>query len=354
MLIILATVNIFGKDISAVWVLPWSLKSPSMIDSLLATLQKNGQNTILAEVRYRADAIYKPNKVDSTYVNNETVSHYFSDRDFDALGYLCKVAPKYKIAVHAWMTTYVITSRDLSKLPHNHIYYTHKDWITTDINGNLMDKANLEGYYFDPGIPEVQDYILNIVCDIVKNYPQLAGIQLDYFRYPNQKYGYHPKSISEFDKLNIPRSYENLQKWRVKQITDMLELIYCKSKAINPDIEVSVASISDRDKGYNKYSQNWLNWLDEGMVDRVYLMAYSKKNSDIEKLVKDKSLAKHKEKIVIGLRAWNNSKKRYSVNKICEKIKIARMNGYRNIALFSYNGIAERNYWKGLSKEYIK
>lgn len=353
-LIITAVVGLSAEKISAVWVLPWDLVRESSIDSVLTNLEANGQNTLMAEVRYRADALYIPNKTNSSYSNKDTRSYIMKGSNFDALEYLLQEANKYDIKVHAWITTFVVTPHDLTKLPLDHIYYKHPEWITTDLFGNKMPLTSAEGYFLDPGIPQVREYTLNVINDLLLNYPKLAGLHLDYIRYPGEDYGYHPLAMQEYGPDFINSSYGSRMLWKEAVITNFVEEVYKRVKLLNPHLELSAAVIADKVKGRAKYSQNWQEWLEKGIIDKLYLMAYTKDDDVLARRLEDSELASYKEKVVVGLRAWEDGTPNYPGTQIASKVNVSRMKGFNNIALFSYGGIMAGNYWASLRDLYVK
>lgn len=347
LVVLTAFLSLSSEPISAVWVLPWDLTRPGAIDTVLVNLQANGQNRILAEIRYRADAIYMPNKFDTTYMNFETRSYIMKGSGFDALEYLIQESKQYGISVHAWLTTLVVTPHDLEKLPIDHFYYKNADWITTDLEGNMMPLKCAEGYYIDPGIPETEEYTLDFLSDIVLNYPDLAGIQLDYVRYPREDFGYHPQAMEQFHLTGRENCHEERMLWKEEVIFNLVKNINSRVKSLNPNLELSTAVVADRVKARSRYSQNWLEWLEKGIVDKVYMMAYTQDDRVLESQITDVELQPYKEKIVVGLRAWSDNRK-YLAQGITSKIELCRGNGYPDIALFSYGGIMESNYWQSL------
>lgn len=353
-IIVLAISSLAGQAISAVWVLPWDLVRESSIDSVLTNLQANGQNTLLAEVRYRADAIYTPNKRVDAYSNLDVRSHIMKASDFDALEYLLQEAGKYGIKVHAWITTFVVTGHDLTKLPENHIYFKHPEWITTDLYGNRMPLTSAEGYFLDPGIPEVRQYTMNVINDLLLNYPQLAGLHLDYIRYPGEDYGFNPLAIREYGPDFLESTYGSRMLWKESIITNFVSQVYSRIKELNPRLELSAAVIADKVKGRAKYSQNWQEWLDKGIIDKVYMMAYTKDDATLARQLDDYTLQAHKDKIVVGLRAWDDGQTVYPAQAITSKIQLSRQRAFNNIALFSYGGIMARNNWINLRDFYVK
>ena len=168
----------------SIWVTSWDLTNPERIDQILKDCDRYKIDRIMAEVRYRGDALYTPNRTDSTFHNPEPRSYLLPDSvQWDPLAYLIDESAKYDIEIHAWLTTFVATTRKIEVLDSTHVYFQRPEWITYDYHKRSMDPDSHEGAFLDPGIPDVHRYLLNIIMDIVSNY-DLDGIHLDYIRYP--------------------------------------------------------------------------------------------------------------------------------------------------------------------------
>ncbi len=335
-----------NAEIRALWVPTWELNNPEKIDVLIEDVQKNNLNQILAEVRYRGDALYFPNQNVSTYPNPEKRSYVLHDSLFDPLDYLIKKAKSKNIKIQAWITMYVITPHKLENISPEHIYYQHPEWITADFAGKKMPHDILEGAYLDPGIPEVQEYLFNVVMDIVVNY-EIDGVQLDYIRYPDRKFGYNEIAYGKFKKNVKYEDAESWQDWKDEQISGFVKRLYNEIKTVSPDTELTAAVISKPGKAEKIYSQNWIKWLQENYMDKVYLMAYQKENEDFQANIDSVLTFKQNKKIVVGLRAWSNDCF-YPVSKINEKIDFVRKQNFAGIAFYSYTGIKECDYFRGL------
>ncbi|MDT2294965.1 family 10 glycosylhydrolase [Paenibacillus larvae] len=91
-------------------------------------------------------------------------------------------AHKRNLEFHAWFNPYRIsTQSSLDKLSANHPARQHPDWVVT-YGGRL---------YFNPGLPEVKQYITNSVLEVVRNY-DIDSVHLDDYFYP------YPVSGEEF------------------------------------------------------------------------------------------------------------------------------------------------------------
>lgn len=340
----------FANEIRAIWVMPWNLTNPEQIDELVLDAVVNNQTEILAEVRYRADALYFPNKIDSTFYNPEPRSYVLQDKDFDPLQYLLEKAHLYGLTVQAWISVLNATPTNKEKLKTNFVYSNHSNWIMTDSYGNRMNGYNSLGYFIDPGINDVKIHLMNVVLDIVINYPELDGIHLDYIRYPAKQYGYSSESVKRF---NEHKKNEQItwNEWRIIQITDFIRELREHALLINDKLVITAAVIADIEDARIQYAQDWVDWVNNGIIDRVYPMAYAK---DYDKFSYTASYIDYmvsKEKVIMGLRAWQENYPRvdYPVNKIIDKAKLCRKIGFGGLALFSYEGLIQSGYFPQLT-----
>ena len=96
LLLLLGIVALQGR-VKAVWAPGWDITTPQAIDTMVENCASAGINEILAQVRYRGDALYVPNKHNSRYPNPEPRSHLLKDATFDPLEYLlAKATSGYK------------------------------------------------------------------------------------------------------------------------------------------------------------------------------------------------------------------------------------------------------------------
>lgn len=339
-LIVQIPLNSNAERVRAMWVTAWSLKNPKQIDQIISDAHTYGFNQIFVQVRYRGDALYIPNKIFKTYTNNETRSYVLKESiNFDPLQYFIDNTKGSNIEIHAWATIFVASTRDLTKLSENHLYFKHNDWITCFKNGKPMSNEMNEGAFLDAGIPEVQNYILSILSDIVINY-NIAGLQLDYIRYPDTLSGFNPLAIKQQKKSNL-----SIQQWKVEQINQFVQATYKQLKSIKPSLQITAAVIAEPQKALNQYSQDWPSWVKNKYIDKVYLMAYNTNNKSFHHLVNNvEELKLDNSKIVVGLRAWKETTE-YPAFRINEKLSILRKHGYKDFAFYSYMGMAENKYF---------
>lgn len=341
LLILLFSTSAKAQD-RAVWATAWSINSPKKIDALLLDLSKHHFNKLFIQARYRGDALYFPNRTDSTYKNPDSLCYLLADTLFDPLAYTIEKAKQYNIKTYAWVTTFVISPHDLSKLGKNHVFFKHPEWLLETKSGRKIGYNSYEGAFLDPANNEVREYTINVLSDIVQNY-EIDGIQLDYIRYPDTLYGWNEESRRLFHEDSL----FDFARWKQQKINSFLNRTYIQLKSINPNVEISAAVIANRDKAINKYAQNWEFWLQNHFIDRAYVMAYNTLNASFKTLITQLNQMKQHDKMTIVIRAWQEYR-RYHVSKINDKLAILKRYQFMDIGYYNYSGLKKYGYLESI------
>lgn len=261
----------------------------AQVDELINNVLRAGANTIIPQMRRHGDSWYN----NSLEPRAAQASLAPADQ-FDPLAYLIERAHAHGIKVHAWFVVSVVCRRSDPLYGHPGHVCTHhgpdtrgtQRWTTETYNGTQVGD-------FDFGHPGTLVYFEQVVQHLVRNYPEVDGVHLDYIRYGDQAYGYNQVSLDRFQRFHgLPQNYRPLpndplwSQWRRDQVTDMVRRIYIRSKAIKPTIEVSVAAITWGGAGsysaddwpnsaaYRRVYQDWRAWLQEGIIDFALPMKY--------------------------------------------------------------------------------
>lgn len=322
-------------EIKSLWLTAWDVNTPEKIDEAVEFALSNDFSQLLVHVRYRGDALYQPNRLYDIYQNPEPVSYTFYGNVFDPLTYIIKQTENTNLEIHAWVTVFVVTPRVTENIAPNHIYHRKPEWITADIFGEKMNPADYEGAYLDPGIPEVQDYLLNVFKDIVLNY-NIDGLHLDYIRYPDSQFGYSKIALENYYDTPLQTDFSS---WKEEQVTRFVRRCYAEIKYLCPEIILSAAVVSNLDRAAERYSQNWISWLEEGIIDYAYTMTYGLTD---EAVSNDLNLFEdRKDRIIIGLRAWSEANRPWTATDLNSKINIVRKREFSGLAMFSYSGLKD-------------
>ncbi len=342
-LIFLAVTSTVQAKTRSLWAAAWDINTPQKIVKVVKTAADNNFDVIFAEVRYRGDALYKPNKYIRTFPNPEPRSYLVTIDDFDPLSFLIQTAKNFNIKVYAWMTTFVITPKYTYQLPKNHVYFKHPEWICETHSGEPMGCNGGEGVFLDPGIPEVQRYTQDVILDVVANY-DIDGVILDYIRYPGSEYTYNPLALKHFINDVSNRSYSNnYTRWKQQVISKFIKETGAKIKFLKPYVDFAVTAFADlHEAKYEKY-QDWKDWLTFQDLDYVHLMMYTKSDYSFKELLDKYLYDVSGKKIALSIRAWDEQK-RYTSQEIQSKIRIAQKYGFDNISIFHFGGIIANNY----------
>lgn len=339
-----------ANETRSIWVLPWSLNSKTKIDHMIRQAVNNHQNELLVEVRYRSDALYTTNRVEDNYPNPEYRSYILGDADFDPLDYVINQAKAYHLGVQAWVVAFNATPTAEHLLADNYIYKNHRDWLTYENDRGIMKSTEAFGYFIDPGVPAAREHVKNVICDLASGYPDLDGIHLDYIRYPNTNFGYHPSSIFRYNLYKEQYPETSWNDWRILQVSSFVQDLRSELQKINPRLILSAAVFPVLSEARNQYAQDWKNWLEEGLIDRAYPMLYHTDDTAFVRILSDIESWGYHDKVVMGLRAWDaggaslvpsESRRELSYNifNVLDRIDWVRQREFGGIALFSYDGL---------------
>jgi len=245
-------------------------------DQLLDSLQRTGINTIFFQVRPAADAFY-PSR-------HAPWSAFLSGRqgrapaeNFDPLAYMIAEAHVRGIEFHAWINPYRATiNLDTSALSRDHAFYRHRKWLLS-YGGKL---------YFDPGLPEVRQHLLDIVDELITEY-ELDGLHIDDYFYPYPVPGQAFPDSSSFRRYAPAGS--KLADWRRSNTSALVRDLHTLVKQRKPWLAFGVSpfgvwrnqSVDPRGSAtragvttYDDLYADVLHWIEQGWIDYVAPQLY--------------------------------------------------------------------------------
>lgn len=356
-------------EVRAVWVVRFTMTSARAIRDMVADADRNGINTLIVQVRGRADAFYNS----SIEPRGESV---VEPGPFDPLALVIEEAHARGIAVHAWVNTHLVWGP--AALPESpaHILNAHPDWLSVPRElgremvgidpfdrrfvGRLIqyakdNSATVEGVYTSPSHPAVQDRVHAIWLDLAARY-DLDGLHFDYIRFPSAQYDYSIGALERFrlwaraslapDRWDqLDQAYESdvyafvdgeSELWgdfRREHVTRLVERIHRDVKAIKPRVTISAAVIADAELALNDRFQEWPSWLERGIIDIAVPMAYTRDAGRFRSLVRTaRSAARDPDRVWAGIGAYMNT-----AEGTLAMIDIARAEDAGGVVLFSYD-----------------
>tara|TARA_B100000029_G_C17543236_1_gene947479 strand:+ start:571 stop:1794 length:1224 start_codon:yes stop_codon:yes gene_type:complete len=350
-------------DQKCIWVNRESIIDTARIDTIISFAEKNNIDKIFLQIRGRGDALYE----------SQIVPRYEAlDSLFDPLNYVIERTRENSIEVHAWFNTYILWSNSMPPKDLSHFYYTCPECLATDLNGkndkdiklNQNHSLAWEGIYLAPTHPNVNSYLLSVIDELLKTY-QLDGIHLDYIRYQDIFYGYNSEGINNFEDIyqfnpkDINRglistrfgyteaevdSLTNLwDSYKLDNITQFVRSI--KYLIINDglNVELSAAVKPNIIESKYRWSQDWISWIKEDIVDFVVIMNYEENINKFNlnnTLITNRLSNNELSKVYVGVSTYNQS-----VQDASDKILLSRLNGFENFSIFNYDLQKDTTNW---------
>ncbi len=152
-------------------------------------------------------------------------------------------------------------------------------WLTSRSNGTqILKEGPHNRVWLNPFRPEVQQFIQDLIIEIVRNY-DIDGIQFDdHFGLPSTL-GYDAYTVALYKKEHRGRApSKNPQdpewvRWRANKITDFTKRVFKAIKATKKDCLVSVAPNPQR-FSYDFFLADWQKWERLGIIEELVLQIY--------------------------------------------------------------------------------
>lgn len=355
------------EEVRALWVIRFTMTSEEAVLDMVQRAERAGINTLIVQVRGRADAFYDSAIEPSGEAMRE---------DFDPLALVIEEAHRRGIAVHAWINTHLIWGPTERPQSPDHLVNRHPDWLAVPrelgkelaavdpFDPRFVDRLveharahpnTVEGIYSSPSHPGVQERVHSIWLDLATRY-DLDGLHFDYIRFPSASYDYSIGALERFrvwvrrslpaDRFReLDETYssdlyafvdgepELWNDFRREQVTRLVDRIYRDVKAVNPRLVVSAAVVADPDVAYDDRFQNWPQWLHDGILDVAVPMAYTPDRDRFLSLVRvARRAAGDDRRVWAGIGAYMNT-----ATGTMQMIDVARDEGAGGVVLFSYD-----------------
>ncbi|MCQ2975032.1 MAG: family 10 glycosylhydrolase [Bacteroidales bacterium] len=351
-ILIMVSTQLFAQDtlreFRGIWVATSKrIDYPTIATTNSETLKQNyldllekwynaGYNAVVFQVRPAADAFFES--------EIEPWSEWLTGKQgrapepyFDPLEFMIKETHKKGMEYHAWFNPFrAVATIQYADVCKDHISNTKPEWFITY-------GANK---YFNPGIPEVRNYLVRLIVDVVKRY-DIDGVHFDDYFYPYPVTDDNKKIIPINDTDTYKKygqGFSNIADWRRNNINEFIRDVYqaIKKEKIQVKFGVGPAGVwrnkrEDPDgsetnslSGYDYLYADVLTWLKNGWVDYCAPQVYwniGHVYNDFEKVVKWWDNHAYGRNIYIGIGAYNQENPTTgwsNPNEISNQIKITR------------------------------
>ena len=233
-------------------------------------------------------------------------SKTFSDEG-DQIAACLAAAKGSGIRIHAWLICFSTTRATPDRLE----IFRRRGWRQKTKSGALAT-------HLDPSNAAVQEYVLSAIGEIQSRYP-VAGIHLDFVRWDDA--AMKPKNAAASVSRFVTEARRRVQ--RPKWLT----------AAVYGKYPTCIASVG----------QDWVGWLDMGVVDYVVPMDYSENLSVFESFLKQHAATKSRaRRTIVGIGVTANES-RLDARQVIDQINLARRYGLAGEALFDLDITLEKS-----------
>ena len=190
---------------------------------------------------------------------------------YDPLAFALTEAHQRGLELHAWFNPFRAWHPDAKSPPAaNHITKTRPDLIRRYGNQTLLD----------PGEPEAQRHVLNVMLDVVKRY-DVDGVVIDDYFYPYPQKDWAGRELdfpdqASWKKYGVPSGLSRAD-WRRDNVNRFIRKLSQSIKALKPQVQFGVSPfgiwrpqhpppIRGMD-AYDKIFADSRRWLANGWVD---------------------------------------------------------------------------------------
>jgi len=196
----------------------------ALID-ILNGLKAVNVNAVMFQIRPECDALYNSSIEPWSYwltgFQGVAPSPFY-----DPLQFAIEETHKRGMELHAWFNPYRAenTLGGYTTAP-NHISNKHPEWTFIKAGKRILD----------PGIPQVRDYVLSVIMDVVRRY-DVDGIHFDDYFYLDGMLSEDAVSFATYNPGNM-----TLADWRRNNVNTLVKMISDSITAVKPFIKWGIS-----------------------------------------------------------------------------------------------------------------
>jgi uncharacterized lipoprotein YddW (UPF0748 family) len=274
------------REFRGVWIatvanIDWPSRAGLSIDQqkqeligILEQHKQTGLNAVMLQIRPTADAFYAKSR--------ELWSHWLMGKQglapaagYDPLEFAIKEAHFRGMELHAWFNPYRATMSARAVTSPDHITKKRPELFYT-YGGQRL---------FDPGLPEVREYIVQVILDVVKEY-DIDGVHFDDYFYPYRIAGQKITDQATFQKY--PNGFTKIDDWRRNNVDLLVKMVNDSVHHYKKYIKFGVSpfgiwknyredTLGSKTSGLSNYHELYADsrkWIKEGWVDYINPQIY--------------------------------------------------------------------------------
>ncbi|MEO1147521.1 MAG: glycoside hydrolase family 10 protein [Cyanobacteria bacterium J06638_22] len=264
-------------------------------------------------------------------------------RGRDALAETIEEGHELGIAVIPWFEFGLMAPADSA------LVQRHPDWVTRRRNGSeIVMEGRFPRVWLNPAHPEVQDFILALIREIVTRY-DVDGLQLDdHFGMPVEL-GYDPYTVTLYRQTHQgqsppsnPRDPEWMR-WRADHVSRLMERVFETVKQAKPRAIVSL-SPNARNFSYNNFLQDWSTWERAGYVEELIVQVYRNNLDSFQRELNQPDLQAAREHIPVSIGILAGLRQQLNDERLIQqKVEVVRDRQFAGVSFFFYETLDRRD-----------
>jgi uncharacterized lipoprotein YddW (UPF0748 family) len=254
----------------------------------------------------------------------------------DPLAELVQLGRQNNITVMPWFEFGFMAPADSELAKRN------PQWLTQRKDGSKVWKeGEYDRVWLNPFKPEVQQFILNLVDEIVSKYG-VDGIQFDDHMGLPSEFGYDADTVALYKKENpgkeppVNAKDPEWLRWRANKITEFMGRVFAIVKARKPYAIVSL-SPNSQTFSYENSLQDWGTWRRLGYVEEILLQAYRTDPTGFISELEQPEVQEAKKHVPVAIGVLTGLRTKPMPMSIIEQhIQIARDRGFSGMSFFFY------------------
>ncbi len=270
------------------------LENVDQIDDMVSRAMQGNYNVINALIMYKQDT---GGSLHGALWNSSILPKATAyPPEIDPLAHLIERAHANGLKVHGRLIPYTVSQA--WPPAGNTILAANPQWLCSVHNDMGKGPSLVSDYYFlDPGSPEVQEYIISIVRELVTNY-EIDGIHWDFIRHLRADSGYPSdntysnstlarfRAITGRSDIPVPGGDAEWDDFRRRTIDELVlrsraEIASIRTNPVQPvSLTAAVAGWGaaaadfENTSAFKSVFQNWEKWMRLGWLDGACPMIY--------------------------------------------------------------------------------
>ncbi len=220
------------------------------LNLVLDTMEYYKLNTIVFHVRIMNDALY-----DSELNPQSTYTNIVDYSSFDHLEWLIGEVHRRGMEFHAWLNPYRIDNRPTTL---SAIKAKYVDFPSNPANKDQNIILGTSGAILNPGEPEVREFVVDTVMELIENY-DVDAIHFDDYFYASMEQN---ADLATYNKYKASSQTTNISDWRREQVDTFIYTLsdtmreYNQNNNRNVQLGISPTGIWRNGNGVVTYDSN--------------------------------------------------------------------------------------------------